>query len=170
MFRSVVSAMTMALLLVACDNNAHPPQSVDKTSEGPAITLHFIAGAGLNPGGNGQPAPVRVRIFELKNATRFSRADYFALAERPQSALAADLIDQDEVLLQPGQQLMVKRPLNHATRQIGLVVGYREIDQAQWRALLSITPRQANEFGVGLDTHAVSVSSAPAAQPAPPAQ
>lgn len=167
MFRRVVSAVAMVLLLVSCAKNAESPQAVEKTSDATSVALHFNAVAGLNPGANGQPAPVRVRIFELKNTASFSRADYFALAERAQSTLGADLLDQDEVLLQPGQQLTLNRNLNTATRQIGLVVGYREIDQAQWRAVLNVAPRQASEFQIGLDTRAVSSdSAAPTIRPA----
>ncbi|WP_296262697.1 MULTISPECIES: type VI secretion system lipoprotein TssJ [unclassified Pseudomonas] len=168
MFLRVVSAVAMALLLVSCAKNAESPQPVEKTTDANTVVLHFTAVAGLNPGANGDPAPVRVRIFELKNTASFSRADYFALAERAQSTLGADLLDQDEVLLQPGQQLNVERALNTATRQIGLVVSYREIDQAQWRAVLNVAPRQTSEFRIDLDSRAVS--SDPAAAPTRPAQ
>jgi type VI secretion system protein VasD len=165
----MVSAVATALLLVSCAKNPEPPQPVNTPPDASIVTLHFSAADGLNPGGNGHPAPVRVRIFELKNAANFGRADYFALAERAQSALVGDLVDQDEVLLQPGQALTLERHLNDATRQIGLAVGYREIDQAHWRALLSVTPRQGSEYQIHLDTHAVSVSQESAAQPARPA-
>ncbi|MFK3798486.1 type VI secretion system lipoprotein TssJ [Pseudomonas sp. NPDC088444] len=167
MFRKVVSAAAMALLLVACAKNAESPPPVDKAADATTLALHFTAAAGLNPGANGQPAPVRVRIFELRNTANFSRADYFALAERAQSSLGADLIDQDEVLLQPGQQLTVDRTLNAATRQVGLVVGYREIDQAQWRVVLDVVPRTTNEFQIVLDKRAISSTpSVPSTRPA----
>lgn len=168
MFRRVVSVAAVALLLISCANNAESPQPVEKVSDAASVALHFHAVAALNPGANGQPAPVRVRIFELKNAAVFRRADYFALAERAQSTLGADLLDQDEVLLQPGQHLRLDRDLNPATRQLGLVVGYREIDQAQWRAVLNVTPRKTRDFQIGLDTRAIS--SDPAAQSIRPAQ
>jgi len=64
------------------------------------------------------------------------------------------------VLLQPGEQLSVERPLDPATRQIGLVVGYREIDQAQWRSVLPVPPR---DYQISLDVRAVR--SAVAVQP-----
>jgi type VI secretion system protein VasD len=99
---------------------------------------------------------VRVRIYELKNTASFARADYFALAERAQATLGADLIDQDEVLVQPGQRLSLDRSLNSVTRQIGLVVGYREIDQARWRTVLVVEPQQPREFRIRLDARAVS--------------
>ena len=98
----------------------------------------------------------------------FARADYFALAERAQATLGADLIDQDEVLVQPGQQLSLDRSLNSATRQIGLVVGYREIDQARWRTVLVVEPRQPREFQIRLDMR--TVSSDASAHPTRPAQ
>ncbi|MGI3744624.1 MAG: type VI secretion system lipoprotein TssJ [Janthinobacterium lividum] len=164
-------AASIALLLAGCAKNGQTPPSADapeKAADAATVELHFNAVAGLNPGANGQPAPVRVRIFELKNTASFLRADYFALAERAQATLGADLIDQDEVLVQPGQQLTLSRDLNSTTRQIGLVVGYREIDQAQWRTVVTVAPRKVGAFQIGLDARAVT--SAPAATPTRPAQ
>lgn len=66
-----------------------------------------------------------------------------------------DLLDQDEVVVQPGQQLSIQRDLDPATRQIGLLVGYRELDRAQWRTVLSVPPRQASEYQISLDVRAV---------------
>lgn len=156
MFRRVVLAAAMSLMLVSCASDTEAPQPLEKPAEALAIVLHFDAVAWLNPGANGQPTPVRVRIYELKNSANFSRADYFALAERAQATLGSDLIEQDEVLIRPGQQLTITRELNAATRKIGLVVGYREIDQANWRTGLDVMPLQAAEFQVGLDTRGVS--------------
>lgn len=171
MFGKVVMAASIALLLAGCAKNGQTPPSADaleKAADAATVELHFNAVAGLNPGANGQPAPVRVRIFELKNTASFLRADYFALAERAQATLGADLIDQDEVLVQPGQQLSLSRELDSTTRQIGLVVGYREIDQAQWRTVVTVAPRKVGAFQIGLDARAVT--SAPAATPTRPAQ
>ncbi|MBC3422579.1 type VI secretion system lipoprotein TssJ [Pseudomonas sp. L7] len=151
------------VLLSACSKDAPVVPSSDAEPAVPGVTLYFSAAAGLNPGADGTPAPVRVRIYELKNAAAFERADYFALAERAQDTLGADLIDQDEVLLQPGRQLHLDRPLNPATRQVGLVVGYREIDQAQWRSVLAVPPR---DYQISLDVRAVR-SAVATPQPVP---
>ncbi|MGC3895276.1 type VI secretion system lipoprotein TssJ [Pseudomonas urmiensis] len=153
-------AVAALALLSACSKDASVAPVADQAAAGHAVTLYFSAAEGLNPGASGIPAPVRVRIYELKNSAAFARADYFALAERAQATLAADLLDQDEVLLQPGEQLSVERPLDPATRQIGLVVGYREIDQAQWRSVLPVPPR---DYQISLDVRAVR--SAVAVQP-----
>lgn len=160
------------LLLAACAKDA-PPSVAEaakaaKAADTASLVLRFQAEAGLNPGPGGEPAPVRVRIFELKNPALFLRSDYFALAERAPATLGADLIDQDEVLIQPGDQLSLERTLDPATRHLGLLVGYREIDQAQWRTVVNVPSRQHSEYLISLDARAVR--SAVAASPSSPAQ
>lgn len=158
------AAIAALSLLAACSKDAPPAEvAAPAAPAAPDVSLYFSAAAGLNPGAGGEAAPVRVRLFELKNAAAFERADYFALAERAQATLGADLLDQDEVLLRPGQQLHLRRPLDPATRQVGLVVGYREIDRAQWRSVLPVPPR---DYQISLDVRAVRSAEA-APQPAP---
>lgn len=160
---TLVAAMSL-VLLAACSKDTPVAAVANEVPERAAVTLYFSAAAGLNPGLGGAPAPVRVRLFELKNSAAFARADYFALAERAQATLGADLIDQDEVLLQPGGQLRLERPLDPATRHIGLVVGYREIDQAQWRSVLPVPPR---DYQISLDVRDVrSAEATPQPEPA----
>ncbi|AQY69248.1 type VI secretion system lipoprotein TssJ [Pseudomonas veronii] len=150
-------AVASLLMLAACTKDVAEPQAsaAEVEANTAAVELHFHAIAGLNPGANGQAAPVRVRIFELKNAATFGRSDYFALADRAQSTLGLDLLDQDEVMVQPGQQLSIQRDLDPSTRQIGLLVGYRELDRAQWRTVLNVPPRQYTEYQISLDVRAV---------------
>lgn len=59
-------AVATALLLTACAKDAAKPQPEEAEAEADtaAVELHFHAIAGLNPDATGQPAPVRVRIFE----------------------------------------------------------------------------------------------------------
>ncbi|MBC3373247.1 type VI secretion system lipoprotein TssJ [Pseudomonas sp. SWRI92] len=157
-----------ALLLTACAKDAAAPEPEEAQADTAAVELHFHAISGLNPGATGQPAPVRVRIFELKNAATFGRADYFALAERAQATLGTDLIDQDEVLIQPNQQLSLQRDLDPATRHIGILVGYRELDQSLWRTVMNVPARQYTEYQISLDVRAVR--SAVVVPPSSPAQ
>lgn len=163
MIRRVALAAALAVLLSACGKDKQPetpPAAVQPESA--AITLHFEAVKGLNPGADGQAAPVRVRLYELTKSATFARADYFALAERAPATLGADLIDQDEVLLTPGQSVDINRTLNPATKQLGLVVGYREIDQARWRTVILVPPRQASEYTISLDVRAMHSTPTPA--------
>ncbi|RRV03891.1 type VI secretion system lipoprotein TssJ [Pseudomonas sp. v388] len=155
MYRSVVLAALTVLLLSACAKDVQPLDQKPAAATDSATTLDFQAAAGLNPGADGQPAPVRVRVYELKNTGAFMRADYFALADRAAATLSVDLIDQDEVLVQPGERQIVVRTLDPATRHIGLAVGYREIDRALWRAVLNVPPHGGSEHRINLDVRAM---------------
>jgi type VI secretion system protein VasD len=167
MYRSVVLAALTVLLLSACAKDVQPAKETPMAEPDHATTLEFQAVAGLNPGATGQPAPVRVRIYELKNTAAFLRADYFALADRAAATLGVDLIDQDEVLVQPGARQVVIRNLDPATRHIGLVVGYREIDRAQWRTVLDASAPDARAHQISLDVRALHADVVtPATRPA----
>lgn len=148
----VLLATAAAMLLMACAKHPVSNAPVPAPTE---LILHVQAIAGLNPGADGQSAPVRVRLFELKSAAVFARADYFALADQARATLGNDLVAQDEVLIQPGEYQKVSRQLDPTTRQLGLVVGYRELDRAVWRDVIPVTPGQGGEIQISLDVRAV---------------
>lgn len=159
MIHRVVLAGALALLLSACAKDAAAPAPGEvAVVDNSTATLHFHATAGLNPTPGGVAAPVRVRLFELKNSAAFNRADYFALAERAQATLGPDLLDQDEVQILPGEQRSLERPLSPTTRYLGLVVGYRAIDQALWRTVLEIPAQPPRDYQISLDANAVRSS------------
>lgn len=155
MFNRIPLTALAVLLLTACTKEPDMPALPVTPSQDARIALHLVADAGLNPGATGQAAPVRVRMYELKSAANFLRSDYFALAERTTQTLGADLLEQDEIWVHPGEQRQLGRDLSAGTRHVGLVVAYRDIDQAQWRALLTVAPGQTNKFLINLDAHGV---------------
>lgn len=149
--------LAVASLLSACASDPAPPPPT-------IVVLQFQAAADLNPSADGQAAPVRVRLYELKSGAVFSRADYFSLVDAANATLAADLLEQDELLIQPGQQLTLQRQLDEQSRLLGLVVAYRELDSAVWRQLVSIPSHQTSQLNVALGARAVSAVAATAAK------
>lgn len=149
--------LAVAFLLSACASDPAPPAPT-------IVVLQFQAAADLNPSPNGQAAPVRVRLYELKSGAAFSRADYFSLVDAANATLAADLLEQDELLIQPGQQLTLQRQLDEQSRWLGLVVAYRQLDSAVWRQLVSIPSHRTSQLNVSLGARAVSAVAATAAK------
>jgi len=160
MFQTFLLTTVVVLLLTACAKEPLNAPRPATAAEDARVALHIVADAELNPGAAGAAAPVRVRIYELKSTANFMRADYFALAERATPTLGADLIDQDEIWLHPGEQRQFSRKLDSQTRHFGLVVAYRDIDRAQWRALLTVAPGQTNKFLINLDARGVRSDAA----------
>ncbi len=137
------------LLLTACASNPRPT----------VVVMYIQAAADLNPSAGGQATPVRVRLYELKSGAAFGRADYFSLVDAASTTLSTDLVAQDELLIQPGQQLTLERTLDEQSRLLGLVVSYRELDSAVWRQLVSIPSNETTPLTVSLTARAISTAS-----------
>ena len=137
------------LLLTACASNPRPT----------VVVMYIQAAADLNPSAGGQATPVRGRLYELKSGAAFGRADYFSLVDAASTTLSTDLVAQDELLIQPGQQLTLERTLDEQSRLLGLVVSYRELDSAVWRQLVSIPSNETTPLTVSLTARAISTAS-----------
>ncbi|AZD86743.1 Type VI secretion lipoprotein/VasD [Pseudomonas chlororaphis subsp. aureofaciens] len=142
----------IAVLLTACASSPPPPTPT-------VVVMHIQAAADLNLSAGGQATPVRVRLYELKNGAAFSRADYFSLVNATGATLSADLVAQDELLIQPGQRLTLERTLDEQSRLLGLVVSYRELDSAVWRQMVSIPSNETTPLTVSLKARAISAAA-----------
>ena len=140
--------LATAILLTACASSRRPT----------VVVMYIQAAADLNPTAGGQATPVRVRLYELKSGAVFSRADYFSMVDAASKTLSTDLVAQDEMLIQPGQQLTLERTLDEQSRLLGLVVSYRELDRAVWRQVVSIPSNETAPLTVSLKARAVSTA------------
>jgi len=114
-----------ALLLSRCGPAPKPPA---------VLTLVITGSPDQNPDPAGKPAPVAVRIFQLTATAKFERSDWTALTEREQATLGQDDAGSEEVVVSPGQTLTKTIQLKPNVQAVGVVVLYRDIDHAQWRA------------------------------------
>ena len=82
----------------------------------------------------GKAAPVAVRVYQLTATAKFERGDVFALTEHEQQTLGQDDAGSQEFVLSPGETQTKTFELKPGVQAIGVVVLYRDIDSAQWRA------------------------------------
>lgn len=101
----------------------------------PVVDLTITIGAAVNPGIDGKPLPVAVRIYLLTAAGKFEAADVFALMEREQATLGAELISREELTFTPGSTRQLTREADSRTRFLGAAVLFRDIDRARWKAI-----------------------------------
>ncbi len=98
------------------------------------LTLTMIGSAAQNPDVSGKPSPVAVRIYQLTATAKFERGDVFALTEHEQQTLGQDDAGSQEFVLSPGETQTKTFELKTGVQAVGVVVLYRDIDKAQWRA------------------------------------
>lgn len=98
------------------------------------VTLTMIGSADQNPDSAGKAAPVAVHIYQLTQTAKFERSDVFALTEHEQQTLGQDDAASQEFVLSPGETQTKQFELKPGVQTVGVVVLYRDIDNAQWRA------------------------------------
>jgi type VI secretion system protein VasD len=93
------------------------------------------AKADANPGPDGHPSPIVVRLYQLKADTAFINSDYFPLIDDEKKVLGGDLLSREEQELFPGQTVSLEIPFAAETRFIGVAGGYHDTGSASWRAI-----------------------------------
>lgn len=141
-FRSVsitLVCLLLAGLLGACAGGPPPREALD---------MQVNATADVNPDMQGRPSPVILHIMELNSTEQFNRLDYMSLTQPSGAALGAELLGKNQMVLQPGETKALPMELNPLTTAIGLVAGYRDIDNATWRKVVPIT--QGSTKGIAI--------------------
>jgi type VI secretion system protein VasD len=126
------------LVLAGCASAPRPPVVVPLTDVPAILVVTMRAGTDINPDIRGQPSALAVRLFELKSATLFAAADFFALYEREQATLAGELLGSEQVILAPGATRTVSRTLPQEARFLGVIAAFRELDRSVWRDAVPI--------------------------------
>ena len=117
----------------------------------PSTDLIINVSKNVNPDTSERPSPVVMKIFELSSRTIFDTQDFFSLYDTPEKILGPDLLKKDELELQPDSVQQYKMSLNRNTRYVGVVVAYRNIDQARWRAVIEVDPTGYDDINVNVE-------------------
>lgn len=106
------------------------------------VSLTLAAGADVNPDARGRASPLAIRVYALKSAAPFESADFFALFEKDQATLGAELVHREEALLRPGESRALKFVLPADAKSLAFLAAYRDLERARWRELRAVQPGQ----------------------------
>jgi type VI secretion system protein VasD len=148
-FRYLLAGATVAIL-AAC-SSAPPPPTV--------VALTIKATASVNPGPDGQPSPVMLRIYQLGGTGSFEKADFFQLNDRDTALLGSDLLGKDQAVLTPGETKTMSFEVKPGTRFIGITAAYRDIDKAVWRVDVPVPGNQTTKIALSVDKLSLSADA-----------
>ena len=134
--------VAMVGLLSACGGAPPKPEP---------IGIQIAATADVNPDMQGRPSPIILHIMELNSTEQFSRLDYMGLTQPSGAALGPELLGKNQLVLQPGESKTLPMELNPQTTTIGLVAGYRDIDNAAWRKTIPVTQGVTKSISITLE-------------------
>ncbi|MDO8846258.1 MAG: type VI secretion system lipoprotein TssJ [Methylicorpusculum sp.] len=135
---------------VAAPKAAEPPPPVK-------LSLQLEAGPALNPDGESRASPLVIRIYQLASIDKFNTSDFFALYDNDQSILGNAVQFRQEMELKPSTEKSLTLDVKPDTRYFAVFAAFRDLDNAQWRAVLPIPFDQPSALKVSLDGYTVKL-------------
>lgn len=123
------------------------------------IEMAITTARELNPNADGRPSPLVIRIYELKTLEEFNNADFFTMYENETQALGKTMLAKVEYEFKPGERKNIQREANQQTRYLGILAAYRDIDNAQWRAVATIPEKTTSKFNLHLGSLGLSLTT-----------
>jgi type VI secretion system protein VasD len=150
----------MSLTLAGCATNS--PKAYEVKSE---------AGTIMNRDASGKPLSVAMRIYQLRDATEFSKLTFDTVASgRPESELLGqDLLSQNEIILVPGGKHVANDKLQDGAKYVGVIALFRQPDPHYWRFLIEADKIRSEGLSIKVqDCYLVLLSPKPFAIPGQP--
>ncbi|WP_338049751.1 type VI secretion system lipoprotein TssJ [Psychromonas antarctica] len=159
LFNKCINTIVMmgSILLLSSCTSSNLFTSTANAIVSPSTDLVFDVAKDVNPDLNDRSSPVVVTIYELSSRTIFDNQDFFSLYEDSKSILGPDLLNKQELELQPEQKLTHTLVLNKNARYVGVVVAYRDIDKSRWRGVVEVSPTSYDDITINVEKLAVYI-------------
>lgn len=130
-------------------------------------SLDFLAVASplINPAADGTPAPAMLRLYQLKGDTAFVNANFRQLWEDDEATLGPTLLGKTEMILEPGGVKRIASNLIEGTVIVAVVVGFRNFEEAKWRAMVGVQGESKMVLKATLKTLSVDLGPQDPSQP-----
>lgn len=121
------------------------------------VQISLNAGSNLNASKN-QPLAVVVKIYKLKNANSFMQAPLKSLTDSAaeKDFLGADLLQERDITLLPGQQYKVAEKVSKEADAIGIVAFFHSPAPRRWKFVFDAA--RAEKTGIKLGVHACAMT------------
>lgn len=106
------------------------------------------AASKINPDIGGRPSPVAVKLYQLQEPGSFEAADFFTLWRTPGAALEADLVSTTDLAIAPGKDHQFTEEIEPATRFVGVVAAFREVELSRWRAIAPLPGEDLEDYAL----------------------
>ncbi|WP_240478353.1 type VI secretion system lipoprotein TssJ [Photobacterium aquae] len=125
----------------------------------PYTSVKFEITEDVNPDLNGRASPVVVKVFSLSSRTLFDNQDFFSIYDDPNKVLGPDLIETNEFEFLPGSNYQYEINLTPGIRYAGILVAYRDIENARWREVIEIDMTDYKTYDLVIGELAVFVDN-----------
>ncbi|MBI3560588.1 MAG: type VI secretion system lipoprotein TssJ [Gammaproteobacteria bacterium] len=105
------------------------------------LKLTFKVESDINPDDQKTPAPLFIRLYELKSTKSFAKAGFLELFERDKEILGGDMLAKQRLKrIKPGEDYEVSFVLDENTKYVGLFAEFLEYKNSNFRVIIPIVP------------------------------
>ncbi|MDS0794251.1 type VI secretion system lipoprotein TssJ [Burkholderia pseudomultivorans] len=123
------------------------------------LNVDVSASASINSDESGRPAPVVVRIYQLRDRKAFDSASLADLLTNDRALLGQDLAAELSAVLNPGASASLSQRMQPRTKYVAIVALYRNADTGgAWKRVIATKQLHADAvLGVTLDENRISL-------------
>lgn len=119
---------------------AEEPVVPQKVCDRQFVTLQIYGSGTVNPNENGNPRPVRVRLYQLASDLKLQNARYDDVLLREQETLGADVLKADDVTVFPNDLVEIKFERDKAAEYLGGVAFFHGPRGQSWKTFYEFPP------------------------------
>lgn len=124
-----------SLSLIACSWSS-------KTETVNNITVEMSTAKDINPNDQGVGNPLRIMIYALKSPDEFTNSDFFTITEENTPSLQQQMEKVYDGIVVPNKKKKIDLMPNNDITAIGVIAAYRDIEKAEWKAVISPLPEK----------------------------
>jgi type VI secretion system protein VasD len=126
-------------MLGACAHAAPPAEAPTKCPP-QSVTVSILASPAANPTSNGEPRPVVVRIYQLKDDGRLLNASFDQMWHDDKATLGEDLVKVDELQAYPSSRTDVRFDRPEPVQHLVAVALFQEPKGHGWFSAFDLPP------------------------------
>jgi type VI secretion system protein VasD len=137
-----LGAFAAALLcgVVGCGGSTILPVKEGKRCELQIVSLSIVASPQINPTIDGEPRPVQLRIYQLKDDVRLQAATFEQIWKEDATVLGPDIVKRDDVFVYPNTRTDVKFDRDASASHIAFAALFRNPKGRSWYTSFELPP------------------------------
>ncbi len=134
---ALLASATLGTVGIGC---AEDPVVPKKVCDKQWVTLQIYGSGTVNPNENGNPRPVRVRLYQLGNDLKLTNARYDDVLLREKETLGEDVVKADDVTVFPNDLVEIKFERDKAAEFLGGAAFFHQPKGQAWKTFFEFPP------------------------------
>ena len=138
-YRQFFILVSVLFVISGCTNITHIDMSIESSKD-------------LNQDKQKVSSPLMLTFYELRDAEKFSKLDFWALVDEPSDQLSGDLISQAKHVILPAEKQVYRIAFDPQARFLGVVGSFRSLDEnGSWRYVQNLDVGSYNSLELVID-------------------